>query len=84
MALRTVIAEDEPLVRQRLRRFIERDPRLQLVGAAESGTAAVEAATATAPVGSRPGWTRPARARAYSRGKARDARDGGEVCESIS
>jgi two-component system LytT family response regulator len=42
MALRTVIAEDEPLARQRLRRFVERDPRLVLVGEAESGTAAVE------------------------------------------
>lgn len=42
MALRTVIAEDEPLARQRLRRFIERDPRLVLVGEAESGMAAVE------------------------------------------
>jgi two-component system LytT family response regulator len=42
MPLRTVIAEDEPLARQRLRRFIEREPRLVLVGEAESGTAAVE------------------------------------------
>lgn len=42
MILRTVVAEDEPLARQRLRRFIERDPRLVLVGEAESGTAAVE------------------------------------------
>jgi two-component system LytT family response regulator len=42
MALRTVVAEDEPLARQRLRRFVERDPRLLLVGEAESGMAAVE------------------------------------------
>ena len=39
--LRTVIAEDEPLARQRIRRFVERDPRLELVGEAESGHAAV-------------------------------------------
>ncbi|HEY0154611.1 MAG TPA: LytTR family DNA-binding domain-containing protein [Longimicrobium sp.] len=42
MTLRTVVAEDEPLARQRLRRFVERDPRLLLVGEAESGMAAVE------------------------------------------
>jgi two-component system LytT family response regulator len=49
MALRTVIAEDEPLARQRLRRFIERDPRLELVGEAESGMAAVELIDRLAP-----------------------------------
>jgi two-component system LytT family response regulator len=49
MALRTVIAEDEPLARQRLRRFIERDPRLVLVGEAESGMAAVELIDRLAP-----------------------------------
>jgi len=49
MALRTVIAEDEPLARQRLRRFVERDPRLVLVGEAESGTAAVELIDRLAP-----------------------------------
>ncbi len=49
MVLRTVIAEDEPLARQRLRRFIERDPRLELVGEAESGTAAVELIDRLAP-----------------------------------
>lgn len=48
-ALRTVVAEDEPLARQRLRRFIERDPRLVLVGEAESGTAAVELIDRLAP-----------------------------------
>jgi two-component system LytT family response regulator len=42
MALRTVVAEDEPLARQRLRRFVERDPRLVLVGEAESGMAGVD------------------------------------------
>ncbi|MBB4638136.1 LytR/AlgR family response regulator transcription factor [Longimicrobium terrae] len=42
MILRTVVAEDEPLARQRLLRFVEHDPRLVLVGEAESGTAAVE------------------------------------------
>jgi two-component system, LytTR family, response regulator len=47
--LRTVVAEDEPLARQRLRRFIERDPRLELVGEAESGTAAVEMIDRLAP-----------------------------------
>lgn len=49
MPLRTVVAEDEPLARQRLRRFIERDPRLVLVGEAESGTAAVELIDRLAP-----------------------------------
>ncbi|WP_331051411.1 LytTR family DNA-binding domain-containing protein [Longimicrobium sp.] len=49
MALRTVIAEDEPLARQRLRRFVERDPRLVLVGEAESGNAAVELIDRLAP-----------------------------------
>jgi two-component system LytT family response regulator len=49
MALRTVVAEDEPLARQRLRRFVERDPRLVLVGEAESGTAAVEMIDRLAP-----------------------------------
>jgi two-component system LytT family response regulator len=49
MALRTVVAEDEPLARQRLRRFVERDPRLVLVGEAESGTAAVELIDRLAP-----------------------------------
>jgi two-component system LytT family response regulator len=49
MALRTVVAEDEPLARQRLRRFVERDPRLLLVGEAESGTAAVELIDRLAP-----------------------------------
>ena len=49
MTLRTVIAEDEPLARQRLRRFIERDPRLELVGEAESGMAAVELIDRLAP-----------------------------------
>lgn len=49
VALRTVIAEDEPLARQRLRRFIERDPRLELVGEAESGMAAVELIDRLAP-----------------------------------
>jgi two-component system LytT family response regulator len=49
MTLRTVIAEDEPLARQRLRRFIEREPRLVLVGEAESGTAAVELIDRLAP-----------------------------------
>ena len=49
MALRTVIAEDEPLARQRLRRFVERDPRLVLVGEAESGMAAVELIDRLAP-----------------------------------
>ncbi len=48
-ALRTVVAEDEPLARQRLRRFVERDPRLVLVGEAESGTAAVELIDRLAP-----------------------------------
>jgi two-component system LytT family response regulator len=47
--LRTVVAEDEPLARQRLRRFVERDPRLVLVGEAESGTAAVELIDRLAP-----------------------------------
>ncbi len=47
--MRTVIAEDEPLARQRLRRFVERDPRLELVGEAESGTAAVELIDRLAP-----------------------------------
>ena len=49
MVLRTVVAEDEPLARQRLRRFVERDPRLELVGEAESGTAAVELIDRLAP-----------------------------------
>ena len=49
MALRTVVAEDEPLARQRLRRFVERDPRLVLVGEAESGTEAVELIDSLAP-----------------------------------
>lgn len=49
MILRTVLAEDEPLARQRLRRFIERDPRLALVGEAESGAAAVELIDRLAP-----------------------------------
>lgn len=49
MAMRTVIAEDEPLARQRLRRFVERDPRLVLVGEAESGTEAVELIDRLAP-----------------------------------
>ena len=49
MPLRTVVAEDEPLARQRLRRFVERDPRLVLVGEAESGTAAVELIDRLAP-----------------------------------
>jgi len=49
MALRTVVAEDEPLARQRLRRFVERDPRLVLVGEAESGTEAVELIDRLAP-----------------------------------
>lgn len=49
MALRTVVAEDEPLARQRLRRFVERDPRLVLVGEAESGAAAVELIDRLAP-----------------------------------
>ena len=49
MALRTVVAEDEPLARQRLRRFVERDPRLVLVGEAESGMAAVELIDRLAP-----------------------------------
>jgi two-component system LytT family response regulator len=49
MILRTVVAEDEPLARQRLRRFVERDPRLVLVGEAESGTAAVELIDRLAP-----------------------------------
>jgi two-component system LytT family response regulator len=49
MALRTVVAEDEPLARQRLRRFVERDPRLLLVGEAESGMAAVELIDRLAP-----------------------------------
>lgn len=49
VALRTVIAEDEPLARQRLRRFVERDPRLVLVGEAESGAAAVELIDRLAP-----------------------------------
>ncbi|HEX8432447.1 MAG TPA: LytTR family DNA-binding domain-containing protein [Longimicrobium sp.] len=49
MTLRTVVAEDEPLARQRLRRFVERDPRLLLVGEAESGTAAVELIDRLAP-----------------------------------
>ena len=49
MALRTVVAEDEPLARQRLRRFVERDPRLVLVGEAESGTQAVELIDRLAP-----------------------------------
>ena len=49
MALRTVLAEDEPLARQRLRRFVERDPRLELVGEAESGAAAVELIDRLAP-----------------------------------
>lgn len=47
--LRTVVAEDEPLARQRLRRFVERDPRLELVGEAESGMAAVELIDRLAP-----------------------------------
>ncbi len=47
--LRTVVAEDEPLARQRLRRFIERDPRLELVGEAESGMQAVELIDRLAP-----------------------------------
>lgn len=49
MPLRTVVAEDEPLARQRLRRFVERDPRLVLVGEAESGTEAVELIDRLAP-----------------------------------
>jgi two-component system LytT family response regulator len=49
MPLRTVVAEDEPLARQRLRRFVERDPRLLLVGEAESGMAAVELIDRLAP-----------------------------------
>jgi two-component system LytT family response regulator len=49
VALRTVVAEDEPLARQRLRRFVERDPRLVLVGEAESGTGAVELIDRLAP-----------------------------------
>lgn len=49
MILRTVVAEDEPLARQRLRRFIERDPRLVLVGEAESGMVAVELIDRLAP-----------------------------------
>jgi two-component system LytT family response regulator len=49
MILRTVVAEDEPLARQRLRRFVERDPRLELVGEAESGMAAVELIDRLAP-----------------------------------
>jgi two-component system, LytTR family, response regulator len=49
MILRTVVAEDEPLARQRLRRFVERDPRLVLVGEAESGPAAVELIDRLAP-----------------------------------
>ena len=49
MILRTVVAEDEPLARQRLRRFVERDPRLVLVGEAESGTEAVELIDRLAP-----------------------------------
>jgi two-component system LytT family response regulator len=49
MILRTVVAEDEPLALQRLRRFVERDPRLELVGEAESGTAAVELIDRLAP-----------------------------------
>lgn len=49
VVLRTVVAEDEPLARQRLRRFVERDPRLVLVGEAESGAAAVELIDRLAP-----------------------------------
>jgi two-component system LytT family response regulator len=49
MTLRCVVAEDEPLARQRLRRFVERDPRLVLVGEAESGTTAVELIDRLAP-----------------------------------
>jgi two-component system LytT family response regulator len=49
MVLRTVVAEDEPLALQRLRRFVERDPRLVLVGEAESGEAAVELIDRLAP-----------------------------------
>jgi two-component system LytT family response regulator len=43
MNLKVVIADDEPLARQRLRQFLRTDPKTELVAECENGTAVVAA-----------------------------------------
>jgi two-component system LytT family response regulator len=43
MTLRSLIVDDEPLARRRLRALLRAEPRVEIVGEAEDGAAAVEA-----------------------------------------
>jgi DNA-binding NarL/FixJ family response regulator len=48
-AIRVVVVDDEALVRHALRAFIADDPRVELVGEAEDGSAAVATSASTRP-----------------------------------